>query len=174
MAAASHSYPAHTHQLVLGRDLPDDHITYLNSLYQVWAAGFFCWPWVDLPFSPYSRALQARQQLVAECQAAVDAARAQAAAGEEVEGVIGSLVTASDATGCHLSDDQIIDNLLLVLFAGYDTSSTTLTRMLSLLQQHPAALQQLRQEQQQLVAAHGEELGHGVLRRMAYADAVIR
>jgi hypothetical protein len=88
--------------------------------------------------------------------------------------VIGSLVTASDATGCHLSDDQIIDNLMLVLFAGYDTSSTTLTRMLSLLQQHPAALQQLRQEQQQLVAAHGEELSHGVLRRMVYAEAVIR
>jgi hypothetical protein len=43
-------------------------------------------------------------------------------------------VTAVDEEGHSLSDDQIKDNLLLVLFAGHDTSSTTLTRMLSVLQ----------------------------------------
>jgi cytochrome P450 len=88
--------------------------------------------------------------------------------------VIGAFVTAKDDAGQQLSDEQIIDNLLLLLFAGYDTSSTTLTRILSLLQRHPAVLQQLRQEQQHLVAAHGEEITNGVLRRMTYAEAVIR
>jgi cytochrome P450 len=75
---------------------------------------------------------------------------------------------------CRLTDVEITDNLLLVLLAGFDTSSTTLTAVLANLQQHPAALQQLRQEQQAVLAKHGPGLSAAVLRDMPYADAVIR
>lgn len=50
----------------------------------------------------------------------------------------------------------------------------TLTNILANLHNHPAAMQQLRQEQQALLARHGSQLSTGVLREMPYAEAVIR
>jgi len=75
---------------------------------------------------------------------------------------------------CRLSDSQITDNILLLLLAGHDTSSSTLTQCFSNLQDHPAVLQRLRNEQQAVVAKHGEQITTAALRDMHYAEAVIR
>lgn len=74
----------------------------------------------------------------------------------------------------RLTDVEITSNLLLVLLAGHDTSSTTLTRCLSNLQDHPEVLQQLRQEQQAVQAKRGQQITAGALKDMPYADAVLR
>jgi hypothetical protein len=74
----------------------------------------------------------------------------------------------------RLTDEQICENILLLLLAGHDTSSTTLTLAMSNLQNHPEVVEKLRQEQQQVVAKHGEQLTAAALKDMVYADAVIR
>eukprot|EP00882_Tetradesmus_deserticola_P012745 GHRQ01013508.1.p4 GENE.GHRQ01013508.1~~GHRQ01013508.1.p4 ORF type:complete len:123 (-),score=38.80 GHRQ01013508.1:667-1035(-) len=74
---------------------------------------------------------------------------------------------------CRLTDLEITENILLLL-AGHDTSSTTLTRLLSALQDHPEVVQQLRQEQAAVVARHGEHLTAAAIRDMDYAEAAIR
>jgi cytochrome P450 len=81
---------------------------------------------------------------------------------------------AAAAAVCRLTDTQICDNILLLLFAGHDTSSTTLTHCFSNLQDHPAALQALREEQEAVVAKHGQQITAAALRDMHYAEAVIR
>jgi hypothetical protein len=73
-----------------------------------------------------------------------------------------------------LTDAQICDNVLLLLLAGHDTSSTTLTQCFSNLQDSPHVLDKLRTEQQALVAKHGEHITPAVLKEMVYGDAVIR
>jgi cytochrome P450 len=73
-----------------------------------------------------------------------------------------------------LTDEELTDNLLLLLLAGHDTSSTSLTNCLALLQDHPGVVDKLRQEQQQLVAKHGGGITGAVLKEMVYADAVVR
>jgi cytochrome P450 len=75
---------------------------------------------------------------------------------------------------CRLSNSQICDNILLMLFAGHDTSSTTLTLCLSNLQDHPGAMQQLRDEQAAVVAKHGDDITAVALKDMHYAEAVIK
>lgn len=67
-------------------------------------------------------------------QAAVDEARGQLAAGQHVPGILGSLVSAVDEEGNRLTDAELGDNLLLILLAGHDTSSTTLTSAMANLQ----------------------------------------
>lgn len=67
-------------------------------------------------------------------QGAVDEAREQVAAGKEVPGILGSLVSAVDESGNKLTDEELGDNLLLILLAGHDTSSTTLTNAMAHLQ----------------------------------------
>ena len=73
-----------------------------------------------------------------------------------------------------MTDAQITDNVLLLLLAGHDTSSTTLTQCFSNLQDHPQVLEKLREEQRALVAKHGEAITPAVLKDMTYADAVIK
>lgn len=75
---------------------------------------------------------------------------------------------------CRLTDAEICDNMLLLFFAGHDTSSTCLTQMMSNLQDHPGVMAKLRAEQQAVQAKHGDELSAAVLKDMVYAEAVIR
>ena len=85
-----------------------------------------------------------------------------------------AVLTVLPGAACRLIDVEITDNLLLVLLAGFDTSSTTLTAVLANLQQHPAAADKLRGEQQAVLAKHGPGLSAAVLRDMPYAEAVVR
>lgn len=64
--------------------------------------------------------------------------------------------------------------LLELSFAGHQTSSSTTTRLLWLLPQHPAMLARLRDEQQQAVAQHGQAITDAVLKDCPYLDAVVR
>lgn len=74
----------------------------------------------------------------------------------------------------RLTDAELGDNLLLVLLAGHDTSSTTLTHVLAELQRHPRVMHALRQEQEAVVARHGPAITPAALRDMGYAEAVVR
>jgi cytochrome P450 len=73
-----------------------------------------------------------------------------------------------------LTDVEISSNLLLVLLAGHDTSSTTLTRCLSNLQDNPWVMDRLRAEQQAVQAKRGQQITAAALKEMPFADAVIR
>jgi cytochrome P450 len=74
----------------------------------------------------------------------------------------------------RLSREEWEDNLVVLLLAGHDTSSATLTRLMANLQEHPDVLARLREEQAQVLATHGPQLTAAVLKDMVYADAVIR
>lgn len=74
----------------------------------------------------------------------------------------------------RLSDQEITDNILLLLLAGHDTSSTTLTQLMSNLQDHPHVWHRLRDEQAAVVSRHGDQVSAAALKDMTYADAVIR
>lgn len=161
-------------QIVLGRDVDEKEVDELSQLFKVWTAGLFAWPFLDIPFSPFNKAMKARNQLLARFQSAIDLARAQAASGEQVEGVIRTLVECVDEEGNRLTDQQIGQNILLLLFAGHDTSSSTLTQALANMADTPHVLPKLREEQQRLQEKYGPEITTAVLKEMVYADAVIK
>lgn len=80
----------------------------------------------------------------------------------------------SPPPACRLTDAQITDNVLLLLLAGHDTSSTTLTQCFSNLQDHPQVMEKLREEQRAVVAKHGDTITPAALKEMTYSDAVIK
>eukprot|EP00879_Flechtneria_rotunda_P003830 GHRR01004070.1.p1 GENE.GHRR01004070.1~~GHRR01004070.1.p1 ORF type:complete len:300 (+),score=122.02 GHRR01004070.1:648-1547(+) len=134
--------------VVLGRDYPQETVDYLGSLYRTWAKGLLDWPYLDLPFTGYGRAKKAQRDLYKFFQGCVSEAREQLAHGKSVPGILGSLVAAIDEDGNRLTDSELGDNLLLVLLAGHDTSSSTLTNTMAHLQSNPHVMVQLRAEQQ--------------------------
>eukprot|EP00877_Chromochloris_zofingiensis_P014679 jgi/Chrzof1/9465/Cz04g04040.t1 len=90
------------------------------------------------------------------------------------EGILGSLILAVDDDGNRLTDEEITNNLLLLLFAGHDTSSVAMTQALANLHEVREAMEKLRGEQRDIVAKHGERLTAQTLKIMPYADAVIK
>lgn len=85
--------------LTFGREYTREEIRALSDQYHQWTGGFLAWPWLDIPFTPFARAMRARQAMIDQFQAATDEARQKLAAGQHVPGIIGSLVSAVDEEG---------------------------------------------------------------------------
>lgn len=86
-------------QLTLGRAYPRAELLALSNAYQEWVGGLSAWPWLNIPFTPYAKALKARQTMIQHFQEATDAGRAKMARGEEVPGLLGILISSVDEEG---------------------------------------------------------------------------
>jgi cytochrome P450 family 90 subfamily A1 len=66
--------------------------------------------------------------------------RKECVMGETKTDMLGALL----ASGDHFSDQQIVDFMLALLVAGYETTSTIMTFAIKFLTEHPLALAQLK------------------------------
>jgi len=75
----------------------------------------------------------------------------------------------------HLSREQVIDNTLLLILAGTETSSNTLTNAMQLLGMHPHVWDKIVEEQTQLVSLHGKTLNKQQIdKECPYLESVIK
>jgi cytochrome P450 len=65
--------------------------------------------------------------------------------------VLSMLIEATDEDGSRLSDREVRDQVMTLLFAGHDTSTSTISFMLYELARHPAALAKLLDEQDRVL-----------------------
>lgn len=86
-------------QLTLGRSYPREELLTLSNAYQEWVGGLAAWPWLNIPFTRFSKAIKARETMIRHFQEAADAGRAKLARGEEVPGLLGILLTSVDEEG---------------------------------------------------------------------------
>jgi cytochrome P450 len=70
-----------------------------------------------------------------------------------------------------LTKEQVIENALLLVAAGTETSSSTLTLLIMLLSLHPDVFQKLAQEQEQL---DPNGVTYELLQSLPYLDAVVK
>jgi cytochrome P450 len=126
-------------KLIFGEDPVD--IPFLTRQFQVWTAGLFSPFPVALPFTPFGRALAAKQRLVDYLGALVSARMERA---EQPPDVLGSLVSTRDEQGRALSREAIIDEVKLLLFAGHDTTVAATSNLMLLLANNPGVLQRGR------------------------------
>jgi cytochrome P450 len=111
------------------------------------------------PHTPWARFLRARDAL----HAALAEEILQRRAAPDLAGrgdVLSMLLLARDDEGRPMTDDEVRDELVTLLFAGHETTATSLAWALDLLLHHPAALARLTAE------LDGGGLG--------YLDAVIK
>jgi cytochrome P450 len=76
--------------------------------------------------------------------------------------------------GTRLTREQVIDNALLLIFAGTETSASTPTCTALLLALHPDLWEKVKAEQRTLYFKYGEVLTPEVLEESIYLDAVIK
>jgi len=129
---------------VLGLDPVDRDALFVD--FETWCQGLFSFP-LALPGSPYARARQARQRLLRRLGTVLKTAQAAMGSGGPLAaGGLDLLAGGLDEVGLPLSDDDVAEQLLLLLFAGYETTASALSCLLLTLLQHPAELAWLQEE----------------------------
>jgi cytochrome P450 len=82
------------------------------------------------------------------------------------------MLQARDEQGAGFSDEELIDELLVLLWAGHDTITALLTWLCYELARHPTIEQAARDEQAQLLG--DRSLGPGDLRQLPLLDRILR
>ncbi len=96
------------------------------------------------PYTPYARLQRAAKALNKVIYAEINRRRAS---GERGEDVLSLLLDAHDENGNALSDRQVRDEVMTLLFAGHDTTTSTVSFMFYELARHPEIVARLLAEQ---------------------------
>jgi len=96
------------------------------------------------PRTPWARLQQAARSLDRLIYAEISSRRAS---GERGEDILSLLLDASDEDGTTLTDLQIRDEVMTLMFAGHDTTTSTVAFMFHELAHHPEIVARLQAEQ---------------------------
>jgi cytochrome P450 len=133
--------------VVLGLEGHD--IESLFADFEIWTRALFSVP-IALPGTPFAKALQARARLLERLRGVLEHARDRPTGGLDL--LSGGL----DEAGLPLTDDDLVEQLLLLLFAGYETTASSLSCLMAALLQHLPVLAWLQEEIQALPWPPGE------------------
>lgn len=122
---------------------------------------------VNLPGFPLYRGRKARKWLDEHILAILQDARRGARSG----GLLARLLDARDESGTPLSDQELVDNLRLLAFAGHDTTASTIAWTVVTLARHPEHWDRLVEEAQRVDV---ELSSPQALRSFPFAEALFR
>ncbi|XP_058085915.1 abscisic acid 8'-hydroxylase 1-like [Magnolia sinica] len=123
-----------------------DEVVYreeLKECYYNLEKGYNSMP-INLPGTLFHKAMKARKQL-AKIVANILSDRRQKK--EEINDLLGSLMREKEA----LTDDQIVDNIIGIIFAARDTTASVLTWIVKYLGENPSFLQAVMEEQEAIM-----------------------
>jgi cytochrome P450 len=129
-------------------------------------------PWLqrDLgPWSPWGRLVRARREVRAILGTEIARRRNEAASGDDV---LSMLIAARDEGGQPLSDEDLTDQMVTLLFAGHETTATALAWAFHRVLQRPDVLAAIAAEHRHVVGTgplRPEHVGH-----LEYLDAVVK
>ncbi|EES15128.1 abscisic acid 8'-hydroxylase 2 [Sorghum bicolor] len=135
---------------IFGRRLADHVKEELRKHYLIVEKGYNSFP-IPVPFTSYCQAIKARRRL-GEILSGILAERRRARSGDlggggDDDDLLNTLMRYRDDTGAALSDDQVADNVIGVLFAAQDTTASVLTWILKFLHDNPKLLEAVKAEQ---------------------------
>ena len=122
---------------VLGLDQADCNALFLD--FETWCEGLFSIP-IAIPGSTYAKAFQARKRLMGRIKSVLEKAQTTSMGGLDL------LAGGLDEAGIPLTDEDLAEQLLLLLFAGYETTASSLSCLFLSLLQHPKDLSWLLEE----------------------------
>ncbi len=120
------------------------------------------WAWTT-----YGKGLRARDALRDYLRSVIRARR-------DAEGTdaLGLLMAARDESGDALSEDELLEQAVILMFAGHETTTSMLTSFVLALRDHPAVHQRLLDEQQRVVGDGELTLDH--LKELRDLDLVLK
>jgi cytochrome P450 len=98
---------------------------------------------IDLPFTPRRELIQRADRLADDLATLIRKKRAAAASRDDL---LSTLIAARDEDGSSMTEDELIGQLFLLFFAGFESSMSVLAWTSYLLAQHPAIAADLHDE----------------------------
>lgn len=135
-------------RLMLGARTAAD-VQRLYRQFHIFTGGLFAPPAWRLPGTPYGRAWNAGQSLRRMLHEIIVARRQSVP--QTGDDILGLLLLAVDEQGVGFNDAELIDELLVLLWAGHDTVTSLLTWTMYELLRHPDVAARALAEQQQIV-----------------------
>ncbi|GLT61972.1 hypothetical protein SLA2020_346420 [Shorea laevis] len=126
---------------------------------------------INLPGTNYRRGLRARKNLVGILRELLEQRRASAESHQDMlEGLM-----RKDDNRYKLTDDEIIDQIITIMYSGYETVSTTSMMAVKYLHDHPRVLEELRKEHMEIRGRKRAEdpIEWNDLKSMRFTRAVI-
>lgn len=137
--------------------------------FHIFTGGLFAPPAWKLPWTPYGKAWIAGQTLRATLQRIITVRRAAPQTGDDI---LGLLLAAEDEQGVRFSDAELIDELLVLLWAGHDTVTSLLTWIMYELLHDPLMYDRAVAEQRAVVGDGTLTIQH--LKHMPLLDRILR
>jgi retinoid hydroxylase len=153
-------------RLILGcrEDVDVERVSEMNDRLGKGSAAFLR---VNAGWTTYGRGIRARDELRAVLRRVVRGRRE--APGSDA---LGLLMRARDERGEALSEDELVDQAVILIFAGHETTTSMLTSLLLALRDHPQTLERLIREQREVVGAADLRLDH--LKDLKDLDLVLK
>ena len=130
-------FVALTLQVVLGTS--DEPAADLARDIELWAEGLLAPPLTFVPWSKAAKAIRARKRIMDRLAAMMKAQKE-----EPKYGLLGKLMAARGDAGDALSQEDIVDNVLTILFAGSDTTASATISLWKVLSLNPKLKSALR------------------------------
>ncbi|RWR73846.1 brassinosteroid-6-oxidase [Cinnamomum micranthum f. kanehirae] len=127
---------------------------------------------IDLPGTNYRRAIQARKKILIILKEIIEERRASKSNQNDM---LDSLLRIDESSKLNLTDQQIIDLIITLLYSGYETVSTTSMMVVKYLHDHPRVLEELRNEHLEVRKRKAPEdpIDWNDYRSMSFTRAVI-
>ncbi|KAK1738865.1 cytochrome P450 family protein [Skeletonema marinoi] len=159
---------------ILGLDLNEEDIPEFRKMVQIWVKCIMD-PMLLVPFRipglmKWTKVGRARTYIVSKIEEKLDKLERD---GPD-SSTLSKLYFATDDEGNKLTREEVIHNAMILIFAGSETSSSTLTCASLLLGLHPNVWRKIKAEQDELVAELGEEFTRETLDKSVYLDSVIK
>ncbi|VAH24401.1 unnamed protein product [Triticum turgidum subsp. durum] len=128
---------------------------------------------INLPGTSYYQGFQARKKLVSILEQMIAERRSSGDAHDDMLDAL--LRSGDDGAREKISDEQIIDLLIALIYSGYETMSTTSMMAVKYLSEHPRALEELRREHLDIRKGKSPEeaISYDDFKSMAFTRAVI-
>lgn len=159
---------------ILGLDLKEEDVPEFRKQVQTWVKCVFD-PIFYVPFRipglmTMTKTGRARSYIVSKIEDKLDTLDRDGPDSSSLS----KMYFAEDDDGSRLTREEAIDNACILIFAGSETSASTLTVATLFLGLHPNVWRKVKAEQEQLVAEYGEEFTRDTLDKSVYLDAVIK
>ncbi|KAL8246381.1 hypothetical protein R6Q59_007597 [Mikania micrantha] len=131
-----------------------NHITKLGSLFNIFLKGIIGLP-IDLPGTRFYNSKKAASAIKTELMTIIKARKLELnkQKGSSSQDLLSHLLTSSNENGMYLTETEIANNIFVLLFAGYDTSTVTITLLMRRLGEHTDVYEKVLKEQLEISKA---------------------
>lgn len=151
---------------LLAGSAPGDETEELSEYFRILTGGFVALP-IKWGWTPFGKALSARKRLLTFIDSAIEKRRRN-----PTSDALSLLVQTRDEDGNALTNEELRAQMLLMLFAGHETSASMLTSMMKCLVENPHVWQKLIEEQEALNIGNNLTMEH--VKQMTYMEQVLK